>query len=632
MNEPFEGPCLKKRRTNAAENKTGLDADTVRFLIGKNRIPVMASRKRLSSTSAYFAAMFNVQHFQEGLQDEITLHVPPFSSGICVARLLVADFIVEEPGTLPVSKSYHTNKSNVLSVYAAADYFQMDTLVEACVGFIIQHGVSAASCLRLLQFSMQRSHAHLKRRVGEIVGTMFPVIRKTPRFASLNVEELLVILRQPFLVVASEMDVFESLSCWYQKNRKLDAHVLEVTLCEIRWSVLSFEERQRCHGVLKDIFPRHRHVIGAFFDTLYVGLPLPRNRNRHQCLYITVSERALAEFDLRTRAVRVDTWPYSVNRHFNNDSAMHHMESDTRTLNGNIYAMVTHRKTNEHITWRKMKRRRVAGPIFRLEDDTTRPEEVFCCFDVTPADYSDDDYDFVSTVIGSMHYELPGDGSFRGHAIDARAEDVDTDGNLASTDLSDPPFARILERNGEYATMLVDGGGNIFAYTGRRLYEYNTRGDFWTMRSPPRINRMQPALVELDGYLYVTGGLTIWQTNPLPECGNGDEPLIRDNAVFLERVRLRSCERLDLRSGDSVWQPVGDMTCPRYGHRLCVVDGRLVAVGGLSGDGTNGSLMEIYDAENNQWFSCNFCDLPGMQTMKCFSHTNLFVAEVACYP
>ncbi|XP_055350672.1 uncharacterized protein LOC129597227 [Paramacrobiotus metropolitanus] len=423
----------------------------------------------------------------------------------------------------------------------------------------------------------------------------------------------------------------------------LDHIGLLKTLSEIRWSLLSVQERQQCQESLHTMYPRHHQIIDKFFsDAIHAGYPQPRSRNMHQCLYLCCYgwDGILLEFDLRLRTVRVEQWPYEINRHLYNDSSMQYINRHIQLTNGKLYAVRKHLKCRDNdIAWHALEHRHGAGPFFRL-DDGADPEKVYCCYDMTSRDHFEDRYvHFTCIIVDGVHYQLPGNGDFYAHAVGSRELKSDK-ASIKSTKLCLPPFGKLRGyRYGEdyEPTLTAVGGNNIFSYAGCRLYEYNTRADVRTMHSPPRINRSNASFAELDGYLYVTGGFLIPQPPDSEDQSSTDEESSTDGSetgttpVTCARraSATASGERKNLRN--LLWEPIAEMTCQRAIHDLLAVDGQLVAFGGFSDDE---SLIEVYDTDNNQWLRCRLDFLPGMESYLRFrpQKGDAFVSEKACFP
>ncbi|XP_055350685.1 kelch-like ECH-associated protein 1 [Paramacrobiotus metropolitanus] len=155
--------------------------------------------------------------------------------------------------------------------------------------------------------------------------------------------------------------------------------------------------------------------------------------------------------------------------------------------------------------------------------------------------------------------------------------------------------------------------GNIYMYNGLHFARYDVRLDEWEdCPLPTGTPRGRCDMIELNGYLYVTGGYD-----------NFVDGFDSDTTVY-----STECDRYHLETGE--WQSIAPMHNGRCERHLCVVDGQLVAVGRIHPKrrGAQGSV-ERYHAESNVWTDVNFV-LPGASST--FRISQFFVAEVTCIP
>ncbi|XP_055356601.1 kelch-like protein 3 [Paramacrobiotus metropolitanus] len=99
---------------------------------------------------------------------------------------------------------------------------------------------------------------------------------------------------------------------------------------------------------------------------------------------------------------------------------------------------------------------------------------------------------------------------------------------------------------------------------------YNAGTNQWSELPAMREARCSFAAKVHNGYLYVTGGVG------------------RDSTV------LSSCERLQLGVAGAQWQPLPGLTVPRYGHSMFVLKDKLFVCGGCCRDGMELTSMEVY--------------------------------------
>ncbi|XP_055350681.1 uncharacterized protein LOC129597235 [Paramacrobiotus metropolitanus] len=578
---------------------TESQSDEVTFRIGAKEMLITTSRQRLSSLSPYFAAMFGAGRFQERSLVIIELPVPPFSNAKSVVQILHPDWNME-------TFIKGLNKNNVLFRLAAADYYQMESVSAVCAQFIKDFGVTVARCLRLLQFSVRNPGYDLSKKILAQTGNMFPVLRKSCDFVLLRADDLQLILRQPFLICNCEMDVFEALCSWSESHKNTDVHSLSGLLDEIRWYTFSEKEIQECLRTMKEIFSDHGDFLSRYFLSISAVVnPVPRERNKHQCLYVVVSRPrrrgrnpggTIYELDLSLQTVRSEAWPYDPVNHFGLLHPAHKFAADVVVINEIAYASIQNAK-DEYVLLRKLERRDRSGAFFQLGAALDTDS---CCFKGQNERWYMKGFDVISE---GKHYQFNDEGN------ELSVHDVGDPGSKRL--LPFPPFDII----GQGSPNLVECCGNIFLLTGYHFAKFDRISLQWTEYATPATLRSHAALLEMGGYLYAVGGSLVNPAGP----------------EFFEGPQKASpqCDRFNLQTGS--WEPVAPMNCPRFGHNLHIVDGQLVAVGGLQRSScTSASYpVERYNVERTEWIGGEL-GLSSVQDLLRIGSS--FVLEAACFP
>ncbi|XP_055350680.1 uncharacterized protein LOC129597234 isoform X2 [Paramacrobiotus metropolitanus] len=427
--------------------------ENVTFTIGEDNATISADRTKLSESSPYFASM--LQDHAPGTT--IPLSIPPLSDSKSVKRLLTLDFNQElRPKESHWTKTFGVTSNNIVSLYAAAHYYRMETAVGACIQFMKKYSVVTARCLRLLEIHLKYPRPEMARVLGDLIGPILAVIWDYNEFDEMSLPALLFILQLPFLMVTSEIQIFLNVCDWFKKHPMLDVHCITTVLDEFHWYAMSADERLQCQSKLGELFPDHQATVTEYFTLVDTSTyPHTRQRNRHQSLYICVqrspsshrsAKAAIYEFDLRLNVVRGESWPYDVNPSV---PVGHCVSPELAIVDGVPHAII---KRGKKVSLWKLERRSRSGALFSVTEALTADE---CCL-AEPSHYANSR--FPGVVLEDKHYVLQGN-MFQVHCTKTPKE---------VEDLTLPDFG--LRSGNEISPVMVACNGYIFLLNGCAVF------------------------------------------------------------------------------------------------------------------------------------------------------------------
>ncbi|XP_055350691.1 uncharacterized protein LOC129597241 isoform X2 [Paramacrobiotus metropolitanus] len=466
-------------------------SDEVRFIMDKsdddtdfnnyfpfNPIEVTCSRKKLSAASPYFQAMFEAKNFTESAQTEIKLQVPPYSSASAVARLV--RYYMETQELVP---RYRTgldeplNKSNVVCVYAAADYYGMEAVVAKCIVFISKYGVTVARFLRLIQFHVKHPRTDAHDIITRMIGSMFPALTKCPGFCELDAEEL------RFCAAAAVPD------CDLRNGHFRSVSYLDRTQSRYRYTSSA------------DATPRNSMVVANNSATTMVSRYDPRTTSdeEHATIY---------EYDLRLHTERSESWPYDINHVLPSASSTQSITCNFITgLTGTYAVVYCDKDVTCPVALLQLERRTGAGPFFRFSR-VLDCEWKCCAGDAATLSLQEYEFEFdafggqTQVVMHNRHY-----GLYTINTDYFEVHDVGTRNDRRRLPL--PPFGFVDRRHGCIRASLETCSGYIFLYTGHHFAKFDTATKKWEEYAPPQPSRWGCSMIELDGFLYMIGGYNI---------------------------------------------------------------------------------------------------------------------------
>ncbi|XP_051878526.1 kelch-like protein 20 [Pristis pectinata] len=193
--------------------------------------------------------------------------------------------------------------------------------------------------------------------------------------------------------------------------------------------------------------------------------------------------------------------------------------------------------------------------------------------------------------------------------------------------LSCLPFA--ISKHGLVAsgcTLYVAGGEFPDGSASKEMWRYDPCYDMWHKMAPMNVARSELGLVMLDGYVFAVGG---WEgTSRLDsiECYNPHtnawrflesmKIAVTSPAVVALQGLLYVAGGAVLEDGDGMnlvqvynpktntWSEVAPMQIPRSGSVACVLQGKIYVIGGWHASTENTNKVEQYDPKTNAWKMC----------------------------
>ncbi|XP_056263451.1 kelch-like protein 2 isoform X2 [Pseudoliparis swirei] len=193
--------------------------------------------------------------------------------------------------------------------------------------------------------------------------------------------------------------------------------------------------------------------------------------------------------------------------------------------------------------------------------------------------------------------------------------------------LSCPPFA--VSRHGlavSDSTLYLAGGEFPDGSASREAWRYDSCVDSWMEIAPMNVARSELGLVMLDGFVYAVGGWEGCSRLDSVECYNPHT----DSWQFTKSVKMAvtspAVVAMDgllyvtgvavLEDGDgtdftqvynpktSVWTEVAPMQIARSGSVACMLKGKIYAIGGWHASTENSDKVECYSPKTDQWTMC----------------------------
>ena len=125
---------------------------------------------------------------------------------------------VDEEAVLSLVKFAYTselsvNVDNVQSLYAAADYFQIEKIKLFCKEFLIEQ-LDAENAFKVRELGERFLSDDLIEQANKVISKRFTEVTSSENFLALEKNSLVSLFMRPDLSVKSEIDVFEALKAW----------------------------------------------------------------------------------------------------------------------------------------------------------------------------------------------------------------------------------------------------------------------------------------------------------------------------------------------------------------------------------------------------------------------------------
>ncbi|KAM5181775.1 kelch-like protein 35 [Mantella aurantiaca] len=213
----------------------------------------------LSAKSAYFKAMFtsNLKESRFGM-----VSLPGISATYMV---MVLDFMYE--GRIPI------REENVQEILWIADFLEISSLRTLCVKFL-EGQLDPSNCVGIKKIADMLSILSLSEKTKKMMMERFTEVSMKEEFSDLSKEELIECLSSDDLVVPKEEVVFEAALRWVRKNKTMGATALKDLLQHVRFPLLDpayFLEKVEMNKIVQEspeCFPlfyetRLYHILGT---------------------------------------------------------------------------------------------------------------------------------------------------------------------------------------------------------------------------------------------------------------------------------------------------------------------------------------------------------------------------------
>ncbi|XP_035261598.1 kelch-like protein 20 isoform X2 [Anguilla anguilla] len=473
----------------------------------------------LASFSSYFQAMFSTD-LMESRQERVAINgVEPQMIGMLVSYAYTAEVVI--------------SKANVQALLAAANLLDIMAVREACCRFM-ERQMDEMNCVGIHCFAEAHSCRELERQSMEYILQHFSSVCRQEEFLSLCADKLTEIISSDHLNVPKEETVFEAAMLWLEK---------------------SASRRQSFEKVLEHI--RLPLISPYYIHDVVESLPVVKESLQCQRLISEAKDYLLLQ--------------------------------DRR---GELYGPRARprRSTDVIVT--------VGG-----EDDKVVLRSV-------------ESFDPVTSQWKSLAC-LP-------FAVSKHGLVVSVPGGIVLHSAAEVSVTGLLPSPG--STLYLAGGEFPDGSASREMWRYDPCFDSWLEMAPMNVARSELGLVMLDGFVFAVGGWEGRSRLDSVECYNPNT----NTWHFVESVKMAvtspAVVALDgllyvtggavLEDGDGtdlaqvynpktcVWTEVAPMQIARSGSAACVLKGKIYVIGGWHASTENTDKVEYYDPKSNQWTMC----------------------------
>lgn len=163
-------------------------------------------RNVLAAMSPFFSTMFSCE-FSEKYQKQISLpYIEKFDIMSTVLKYMYTGDITFVP-----------KEDNILLLYLAANFLQLDSLVKFCISFIVS-SMDKINCLSMLQFAFKYDCVPVREKAKQIICEDFVEISKWEQFLCLDIDLIREIVQWDELKTDNELHLLECCLNWLQKE------------------------------------------------------------------------------------------------------------------------------------------------------------------------------------------------------------------------------------------------------------------------------------------------------------------------------------------------------------------------------------------------------------------------------
>ncbi|XP_055356379.1 uncharacterized protein LOC129601569 [Paramacrobiotus metropolitanus] len=411
--------------------------------------------------------------------------------------------------------------------------------------------------------------------------------------AHLSLGALLELLRQDFIPFSTEMALYQKVMKWFRVDypARWTRENFEIVLPELRWDLLGDMlplALLTATGPLRDALLDLQTRLFPPDAVILTAVPRERHFKEVACLFYA---------DRHTASLRV----YDARQ-----NTLHRIQLPAELVAWNVVKEMGLLVDNR-VLFRVQHRAHLQAYALTLTakngaDDDAFKAEMECLFKKHLKYAADPLVSLQGRVYGWSTGTMPSPASF---AYDPAARGFDNNIHNPKCIRKDAAFD---VWNNQYFIIL---GGypatgctrDIVPLASGEMFDAATN-DWSELPAMMQQARCSFAAKICNGYLYVTGG-----------CG----PSAATGAVAV----LGSCERLQLGVAGAQWQRLPDLTIPRYGSCMFVLNDQLHVCGGCYRQGVQLTEWEVYEAASDRWSVVRPVELPGSSGGLCHADCQL---------
>ena len=201
-----------------------------------SNVDIRCHRNVLAAASDYLNAMF-----QCDVEDPVQMDMKP---EILTA---IVDYIYTGEVALTVD--------NVESLVKACDVLQLDTLKTACESFMLKH-VDPANCFGFHKFAASYHLDELQQKARRMMRSEFKIVASTDEFKKLSCSELIELIKDDEVNVASEDIVFDAVLGWIQHDLDNRKSFMETIIEHVRLPYCTTEYLQKMRDIYDLLTPK----------------------------------------------------------------------------------------------------------------------------------------------------------------------------------------------------------------------------------------------------------------------------------------------------------------------------------------------------------------------------------------
>ena len=599
--------------------KNNILVDVALFAEGRS---FKAHRVVLSSCSDYFRAMFS--DFSESKQDEIIL-----TNVSALGIELLLEYIY--------TSKLQLNLANIQDVLSAANYIQVESVIEACLNYLDQQ-LDLDNYIDVLIISELYSLKRLNHKVYRFICHNLDIIARSTDFLRLSKSQIEYILKGDYPVFCSEVDVLKILLRWIQQNCDNSENTIDINSliaqC-IRFSDISMQELYNFLGSSGGDGELSFNYINKFelFDFIMKTGQQKCLKYKPQTFNKIQNYRGLELAIIKIGGFDLSGITNEITYLFPNGEKppQQVMKSKTRTYlnqaqpkagcsSGSITVNFVDQLITESTSDMKNKWRYLTTiPHIKQSNfgAVVLNNELYViggCYDISLQEYihpfgfkfcpiknswntiaplQQDRCRFSLNVIGHSFIAIGGNSEMDNN----ENEDDDVDRNISTCEQYDPvtdkwtyidslPEYRTQHSGASYGTTLyVSGGLDIDGSVLSTLWSYCCFNKKWKKLPNMLTPRADHVMITINRKLYVCGG---WYEI------NG------------QRILADSIDCYDIFGKNPHWYEITKVPTPKYHAGIVAVNEKIYIIGGFCSDDIfrhTAATIECYDVDKNKWFN-----------------------------